>query len=223
MTMDTDLYPGYRSDSNSDKLTITHADVGTHYVQIRDLSKLNGIQVTGEHKQLLITDASGKLTFEGKEFNAGGLWDVEPTLSKGDALGQSANNWYLTNIAKTANNDTSVLLDAADNSYAMWRNTNDSLRSRRGALATAVNTQTASGRGRRRAGSAAITGEGRYNLYQFGFEKQLTPKASMAALSTTATAQAATAPGSGKDKLQTFSLYGVWTGDNGAYTNVTAR
>ena len=29
--------------------------------------------------------------------------------------------------------------------------------------------------------------------------------------------------GSGKDKLKSFSLYGVWTGANGAYTNVTAR
>ena len=29
--------------------------------------------------------------------------------------------------------------------------------------------------------------------------------------------------GSGKDKLKSFSLYGIWTGANGAYTNVTAR
>ena len=55
--LDTDL----AGEANSDKVTITHADVGTHYVQIKDLSKLNNIEVTGEHKQLLITDASGKL------------------------------------------------------------------------------------------------------------------------------------------------------------------
>lgn len=113
------------------------------------MSKLNNIEVTGEHKQLLITDASGKLTFVGKEFNAGGLWDVDPTLSKGDALGLSANDWYLTNMVKTVNNDTSVLLDAADNSYAMWRNTNDSLRSRLGALASGRRA------GRRRLGEDA--------------------------------------------------------------------
>lgn len=164
--LDTDL----AGEANSDKVTITHADVGTHYVQIKDLSKLNNIEVTGEHKQLLITDASGKLTFVGKEFNAGGLWDVDPTLSKGDALGLSANDWYLTNMVKTVNNDTSVLLDVADNSYAMWRNTNDSLRSRLGALAS-----------------------GSY------------------------------APGSSKDNLRSFSLYGIWTTGSGAYTNVTAR
>lgn len=65
--LDTDL----AGEANSDKVTITHADVGTHYVQIKDLSKLNNIEVTGEHKQLLITDASGKLTFVGKEIHAG--------------------------------------------------------------------------------------------------------------------------------------------------------
>lgn len=130
--MDTDL----AGETNSDKISITDADYGTHYVQIKDLSSLNGSTVTGAHQQLLITDTSGKLTFEGKEFNAGGLWDVDPTLAKGDTLGLSANDWYLTKIAKTVNNDTAVLLDAADNSYALWRNTNDSLRSRLGALAS---------------------------------------------------------------------------------------
>ena len=38
--LDTDL----AGEANSDKVTITHADVGTHYVQIKDLSKLNRIQ-----------------------------------------------------------------------------------------------------------------------------------------------------------------------------------
>ena len=124
--MDTDL----SGETNSDKITITDADAGTHYVQIKDLSRLNDIEVTGAHQQILITDASGKLTFEGKEFNAGGLWDVDPTLAK------QGNDWYLTKLEKKANNDTRVLLDAADNSYALWRNTNDSLRSRLGALAS---------------------------------------------------------------------------------------
>ena len=60
--MDTDL----AGETNSDKLIIKDSDGGTQYVQIRDLSKLNGIQVTGAHQPLLITDNSGKLTFEGK-------------------------------------------------------------------------------------------------------------------------------------------------------------
>lgn len=219
--MDTDL--GSNNDSNSDKLIIKDADVGTHYVQIRDLSKLNGIQVTGEHKQLLITDSSGKLTFEGQGFNAGGLWDLDPTLAKGDTLGQSANNWYLTKVAKTANNDTRVLLEAANNSYALWRNTNDSLRSRLGALgngsehADGIWARTQAGR------FSGDNYEGRYNLYQFGYDKADNAKSIYGLAVDYGDGTGSYSPGSGKDKLQTFSLYGVWTGDNGAYTNVTAR
>ena len=217
--LDTDL----AGEANSDKVTITHADVGTHYVQIKDLSKLNNIEVTGEHKQLLITDASGKLTFVGKEFNAGGLWDVDPTLSKGDALGLSANDWYLTNMVKTVNNDTSVLLDAADNSYAMWRNTNDSLRSRLGALASG-REQADGVWARTQAGRFSGSGyEGRYNLYQLGFEKQFKGGSIYGGAIDYGDGSGSYAPGSSKDNLRSFSLYGIWTAGSGAYTNVTAR
>lgn len=217
--LDTDL----AGEANSDKVTITHADVGTHYVQIKDLSKLNNIEVTGEHKQLLITDASGKLTFVGKEFNAGGLWDVDPTLSKGDALGLSANDWYLTNMVKTVNNDTSVLLDAADNSYAMWRNTNDSLRSRLGALASG-REQADGVWARTQAGRFSGSGyEGRYNLYQLGFEKQFKGGSIYGGAIDYGDGSGSYAPGSSKDNLRSFSLYGIWTTGSGAYTNVTAR
>ena len=217
--LDTDL----AGEANSDKVIITHADVGTHYVQIKDLSKLNNIEVTGEHKQILITDASGKLTFVGKEFNAGGLWDVDPTLSKGDALGLSANDWYLTNMVKTVNNDTSVLLDAADNSYAMWRNTNDSLRSRLGALASG-REQADGVWARTQAGRFSGSGyEGRYNLYQLGFEKQFKGGSIYGGAIDYGDGSGSYAPGSSKDNLRSFSLYGIWTTGSGAYTNVTAR
>ena len=181
------------------------------------------IEVTGEHKQLLITDASGKLTFVGKEFNAGGLWDVDPTLSKGDALGLSANDWYLTNMVKTVNNDTSVLLDAADNSYAMWRNTNDSLRSRLGALASG-REQADGVWARTQAGRFSGSGyEGRYNLYQLGFEKQFKGGSIYGGAIDYGDGSGSYAPGSSKDNLRSFSLYGIWTTGSGAYTNVTAR
>ena len=210
-------------ETNSDKITITDADTATHYVQIKDLSKLNGIEVTGAHQQLLITDNSGKLTFEGKEFNAGGLWDVDPTLAKGDSLGLSANDWYLTKLEKTANNDTRVLLDAADNSYALWRNTNDSLRSRLGALASG-SEQSDGIWARTQAGRfSGDNYEGRYNLYQLGFDQAADAKSVYGAAVDYGDGTGSYDNGSGKDKLKSFSLYGVWTGANGAYTNVTAR
>ena len=217
--MDTDL----AGETNSDKITITDADTATHYVQIKDLSKLNNIEVTGAHQQILITDNSGKLNFEGKEFNAGGLWDIDPTLAKGDSLGLSANDWYLTKIAKTANNDTRVLLDAADNSYALWRNTNDSLRSRLGALASG-SEQSDGIWARTQAGRfSGDNYEGRYNLYQLGFDQAADSKSVYGAAVDYGDGNGSYDNGSGKDKLKSFSLYGVWTGDNGAYTNVTAR
>ena len=211
--MDTDL----AGETNSDKITITDADTATHYVQIKDLSKLNNIEVTGAHQQLLITDNSGKLTFEGKEFNAGGLWDIDPTLAK------QGNDWYLTKIAKTANNDTRVLLDAADNSYALWRNTNDSLRSRLGALASG-SEQSDGIWARTQAGRfSGDNYEGRYNLYQLGFDQAADAKSVYGAAVDYGDGTGSYDNGSGKDKLKSFSLYGVWTGANGAYTNVTAR
>ena len=211
--MDTDL----SGETNSDKITITDADAGTHYVQIKDLSRLNDIEVTGAHQQILITDASGKLTFEGKEFNAGGLWDVDPTLAK------QGNDWYLTKLEKKANNDTRVLLDAADNSYALWRNTNDSLRSRLGALASG-SEQSDGIWARTQAGRfSGDNYEGRYNLYQLGFDQAADAKSVYGAAVDYGDGTGSYDNGSGKDKLKSFSLYGVWTGDNGAYTNVTAR
>ena len=217
--MDTDL----SGETNSDKITITDADTATHYVQIKDLSKLNNIEVTGAHQQLLITDVSGNLTFEGKEFNAGGLWDVDPTLAKGDSLGLSANDWYLTKLEKTVNNDTRVLLDAADNSYALWRNTNDSLRSRLGALASG-SEQSDGIWARTQAGRfSGDNYEGRYNLYQLGFDQAADAKSVYGAAVDYGDGTGSYDNGSGKDKLKSFSLYGVWTGANGAYTNVTAR
>jgi len=190
---------------------------GTHYVQIKDLSRLNDIEVIGAHQQLLITDNSGKLTFEGKEFNAGGLWDIDPTLAK------QGNDWYLTKIAKTANNDTRVLLDAADNSYALWRNTNDSLRSRLGALASG-SEQSDGIWARTQAGRfSGDNYEGRYNLYQLGFDQAADAKSVYGAAVDYGDGNGSYDNGSGKDKLKSFSLYGVWTAANGAYTNVTAR
>ena len=217
--MDTDLAGG----ANSDKVTITSADTGTHYVQIRDLSKLNNIEVTGEHKQLLITDNSGKLTFAGQELNSGGLFDVTPTMTQGDKLGLSDKDWYLTKIAKTANNDTQVLLDAADNSYAMWRNTNDSLRSRLGALGNG--SEHADGIwARTQAGRFSGSGyEGRYNLYQLGYDQKTDARSTYGFAVDYGDGSGTYDPGSGKDKLKTFSLYGVWQGAKGTYTNVTAR
>ena len=96
--------------------------VSTYAVYVNDQSIVSDTELTG--RLLLIDDQSGRLNFEGITANNGGLWDATPVLNK------ETNQWYLSRIVKTANNDTKVLLFDAENSYAMWRNTADSLRSR---------------------------------------------------------------------------------------------
>ena len=124
---------------------------------------------------------------------------------------------------KTANNDTKVLLFDADNSYAMWRNTNDSLRSRLGELHgdaehdNGIWARTQVGR------FSGFGYEGRYNLYQLGYDKTLTDQSVYGAAIDYGDGTGSYTDGSGKDKLTAFSLYGVWKGAKGTYTNVTAR
>lgn len=107
--------------TNGDKIAITGATAGITYVQVKDSSLLSGIEVTGNKSLLLITDTSEKATFTGKHLNAGGIWDVTPTIENGadvtkaDGSTGSKKEWYLTKIEKVINNDTGVLLSTMDN------------------------------------------------------------------------------------------------------------
>ena len=226
--MDTDL----AGETDGDKVTITNAAAGTTYVQVQDVSLTNGVEVTGNKNLLLITDASQTADFVGKNLNAGGLWDVTPTIERGteafDAAGNpigTADQWYLTKLQKTVNNDTKVLLDAADNSYALWRNTNDSLRKRLGELR--FRTDAADGDGIwARYTSGKFSGSGfdsSYNMYQLGYDKAADAKSTYGFAFDSGTGHADYAAGSGKDKLTALSLYGTWMGEKGSYTDVVAR
>ena len=115
------------------------------------------------------------------------------------------------------------MLFDADNSYALWRNTNDSLRSRLGELYgnaehdNGVWARTQAGRFR------GFGYEGRYNLYQLGYDKTLADQSVYGLAVDYGDGTGSYTDGSSKDKLTAFSLYGVWQGKRGAYTNVTAR
>ena len=226
--MDTDL----ASETDGDKVNISIAESGTTYVQVKDASLTNGVEVTGVKNLLLITDASQTADFVGKNLNAGGLWDVTPTIERGtealDADGNpigTAYQWYLTKLQKTVNNDTKVLLDAADNSYALWRNTNDSLRKRLGELRFRTNETDGDGIWARYTGGK-FGGSGfdsSYNMYQLGYDKADNAKSTYGFAVDSGTGHADYAAGGGKDKLMALSLYGTWTGDSGSYTDVVAR
>ena len=224
--MDTDL-----AAETGDKVNITSSAAGTTYVQVKDASLVNGHTVTGAKNLLLITDASQNVNFVGKNLNAGGLWDVTPTLENGenvtltDGSQGTKDQWYLTKIAKAVNNDSQVLLDAVDSSYALWRNTNDSLRKRFGELRLHTNETDDDGIWARYSGGKFGSGKfsGSYNMYQLGYDKAANAKSIYGFAVENGSGHTSYSYGSGKDKLFAGSIYGTWQGDNSSYTDIVAR
>lgn len=224
--MDTDL-----AGETGDKVNITSSAAGTTYVQVKDASLVNGHTVTGAKNLLLITDASQNVNFVGKNLNAGGLWDVTPTLENGenvtltDGSQGTKDQWYLTKIAKAVNNDSQVLLDAVDSSYALWRNTNDSLRKRFGELRLHTNETDDDGIWARYSGGKFGSGnfDGSFNMYQLGYDKAANAKSIYGFAVENGSGHTSYSYGSGKDKLFAGSIYGTWQGDNSSYTDIVAR
>lgn len=185
-------------------------------------------------KLLLIKDASKNATFVGQNLNAGGIWDVTPEIKKGtevfNADGtavETEDQWYLAKLEKQVNNDTQVLLDGSDNSYALWRNTNDTLRKRLGDLYYRANEVDSDGIWARYTGGKFnnATGgfDGRFNMYQLGYDKAADAKSTYGFVFESSTGNANYDFGSGKDKLFTGSLYGTWQAEDGSYTDIVAR
>lgn len=224
--MDTDL-----AAETGDKVNITSLAGGTTYVQVKDVSLVNGHMVTGAKNLLLITDASQNVNFVGKNLNAGGLWDVTPTLENGENVTLTngsqgtKDQWYLTKIAKAVNNDSQVLLDAVDSSYALWSNTNDSLRKRFGELRLHTNETDDDGIWARYSGGKFGSGnfDGSFNMYQLGYDKAANAKSIYGFAVENGSGHTSYSYGSGKDKLFAGSIYGTWHGDNSSYTDVVAR
>lgn len=180
---------------------------------------------------LLVTDESGQATFEGKELNNGGLWDVTPTI-EAETDSENANvrtagttkNWYLTSVERVVNNDTAVLLDSVDNGYGLWRNTNDSLRNRLGSLVQPSDNVEGGMWGRMIRGRLGGSDfHGNYNLYQLGYDKAADAKSTYGFAIDKGTGSADYAAGSEKNDFVSGSIYGVWSADDGSYTNAVAR
>ena len=225
--MDTDL-----AAETSDKVNITNAAAGTTYVQVKDASLVNGHTVTGAKNLLLITDASQNVNFVGKNLNAGGLWDVTPTLENGENVTLTngsqgtKDQWYLTKMAKQVNNDTKVLLESGDGNYALWRNTGDTLRKRLGDLHNYRDTKVESdGIWSRYIGGKFGSGnfDGSFNMYQLGYDKAANAKSIYGFAVENGSGHTSYSYGSGKDKLFAGSIYGTWQGDNSSYTDIVAR
>ncbi len=217
--MNTDL----ESEKDSDKITIKNADAGTSYIKVVDKSLKGTTPVSANKKLRLITVEKGKANFVGKEINAGGLWSVVPTIKNGKDIGESEKEWYLTNLDKKVNKDTKVLLEGSDNAYALWRNTNDTMRKRLGELH--LRDDASDGIWARYTGGkfGANSFNGSYHMYQLGYDKAVDDNNIYGFALEKGSGKGTYSFGSSKDKLFAASLYGVWTKDDGSYTDVVAK
>ena len=220
------------SQQDGDKVYITQADEGSQgLVQVYDRSFQTGKEVTGVRKLLLITDESGKATFTGDSLDKGGIWDVTPTIQRGDyvrnVMGVASakdNEWYLTKLDKKINKDTIPLMKAADSSYALYRLDIDSLRKRMGDLRFR-NLKDTSGLWARDF-HGAYDGRGvdsKYNGFQLGYDYAANDKSVYGFFAERTISNPKYSYGSSKDHGLSGGLYGTWLGDSGVYTDVVAK
>ncbi len=228
--MKTDL----ASEKDGDKLIISQAEPGSGAsIQVQDASLTSGKEVTGVKNLLLVTDASKNAVFTGKSLDRGGLWDVTPTIQRGDTVKDAQGNiigtpeeWYLTKVEKKVNRDTVPLVRSADIGYGLYRESLDTLRQRMGDLRLLKKKEDAAGLwARMRDGefSGPDSLDAHYHNFQLGFDAALDPKSVCGVLAERGIASPSYAYGKGKDHSLAGALYGTWFGDDGSYTDVVAR
>lgn len=217
----------------SDKVAITTAAAGSSgKIQVSDASFARGSEVTGTRHQLLVTDASENATFTGEKLDTGGLWDVTPTIENGLNVYDEAGNvvgtkdqWYLTKLTKTVNDDTRPLVYSGDSTYAMYRRSIDTLRQRRGNLRQRGKTDDDGGIwARSRGGRMEGAGwDSRYNIFQLGYEYSDTPGSVYGFFGERGIASPDYKTGSGKEHTLAGGIYGTWYGRHGRYTDIVAK
>lgn len=209
---------------SGDKVVINSATDAAGYIQVNG-ANIDASAVSEDNPLLLVTVSNGSATFTGKSLNGGGLYEYNPEIAEGDEIGKTANSYYLTGLTKNVNNDTLALLDGIDNSYAMWRNTNDTLRKRLGEIHTLPSNDGADGVWARYIGGKFDGGsyEGQYNLYQLGYDKNYDAKSIIGFALEKGGGNATYSFGSGEDDLFAGAVYGSWLADDGSYTDVVAK
>lgn len=209
---------------SADSVVINSANNAAGYIQVNG-ANIDESAVSETNPLLLVTVNSGNATFTGKSLNGGGLYEYNPEIAEGSEINRGDNKFYLTGLTKNVNNDTLALLDGIDNSYAMWRNTNDTLRKRLGEIHTLPSNDGADGVWARYIGGKFDGGsyEGQYNLYQLGYDKNYDAKSIIGFALEKGGGNATYSFGSGEDDLFAGAVYGSWLADDGSYTDVVAK
>lgn len=227
--MKTDL----ASEKNGDKFFIKTStpDSGAS-VQVDDASLTSGKEVTGVKNLLLITDVSKNAVFSGKSLDKGGLWDVTPTLQRGNMVKDAQGNivgkdteWYLTKLAKAVNHDTKPLLGAADYAYGSYRMDIETLRQRMGELRFLKDKKDESSIWARTYGGE-FDGPGydsRYHALQLGYDYAANPKSFYGWFGERGIASPHYDYGTSSNHSLAAGIYGTWFGDSGVYTDAVAK
>ena len=206
---------------NGDKLYIDNATNDIQYVQVKDVSLVNG-EVIGEKKLHLITDSSGNAVFKGQSLDNGGLWDVTPTIERGDALGLDANDWYLTKVEKGENGNTETINDGFASDYSLWRATNDTLRKRLGDIRGGEHGEEGVWARMYHGKLKSQSYTDRYHTYQLGYDKTRGERTNGIVIERSE-GNLGYSAGAGETNFTALSLYSSWFGDKGHYSDVVVR
>ena len=212
--MDTDL----GSETDGDKMIVNASDNGAGgSIQIYDRSLLSGTKVTGDKKLLLVTDVNGTTNFVGKSLDAGGLWDMTPTLQR------IGNDWYLVKMEDTLNQNGATIVANQRATYGMWRSalTDDTLRKRLGDLRYSDAEDGVWARVK----SGKLNGtdfDNDYHTYQIGFDKKAGNTSFGLAVDHT-TGKDSYLAGHGDSSMTGVSLYATNYRNDQTYSDVVVR
>lgn len=229
LNMKTDL----GSETNGDKVHILEAeDSSSGFISVYDKSLVTGSTVVGNKTLLLVTDDSGKAVFEGKDLDTGGLWDITPSIQRGDTILDDSGNpkgrekeWYLVKLQKKTTEDANTLIQGMKGTYGLYREALDTLRQRLGDLRHDGQREDRNDIWARNShGEFEADGySGRYNFLQVGMDREANRKSYYGFLVERGISNPSYHMGSGKNHSLSYALYATWLGDRGSYTDIVAK
>lgn len=221
------------SETDGDKVHILEAeDSSSGFISVYDKSLATGSTVVGNKTLLLVTDDSGKAVFEGKDLDTGGLWDITPSIQRGDTILDDSGNpkggekeWYLVKLQKKTTEDANTLIQGMKGTYGLYREALDTLRQRLGDLRHDGQREDRNDIWARNShGEYEIHGyAGKYNFLQVGMDREANRKSYYGFLVERGISNSSYHMGSGKNHTLSYALYATWLGDDGSYTDIIAK
>lgn len=221
------------SQTGGDRVHIGESDEGSSgFISVYDRSLATGSKVVGNRLLLLVTDDSGKSSFEGKDLDTGGLWDVTPSIQQGGTFTDengtpvgNGNEWYLVKIQKKISKDADTLTRNMKGNYGFYRQSIDTLRQRLGDLRYDGQREDRNDIWARNShGEFEADGySGKYNFLQVGMDSRANRKSYYGFLVERGISNPSYHMGSGKNHSLSYALYATWLGDQGSYTDIVAK